>query len=155
MVLRVIVGMAWSLVTGLAGGWLALSPWALGEQPSSGDWTNVTKTQFWTGAGLIALAVVCLVLVIAQFAGAMRATRGGRYAGARGRSTAPGPNGGGPEMDAALVALANALVADLNGQPVKAQPPAQVAPANGPAQTAPATTPPQSPLQAERWRAGR
>ncbi len=163
MVLRVIVGAAWSLITGLAGGWLALSPWALSEQPSSGDWTNVTQTQFWTGVGLIALAVVCLVLVAAQLAGALRAAPAGQSSGARGGTPSAGQGANGQEMDAALVALANALVADLNRQP--SGPPAQMAPANGPAQTYPQPAqsprdtepphPPQSPLQAERWRAGR
>ena len=138
MVLRVIVGGSWSAVAGLAGGWLALSPWALSEQPSSGDWTNVTQTQFWTGIGLIALAVICLVMVAAQLVGALRGSpRGALNAG--GRSAAVTQNGGGPEMDAALVALANALVADLNHQPA----------------TQPAPQGPQSPLQAERWRADR
>lgn len=138
MVLRVIVGVSWSAVAGLAGGWLALSPWALSEQPSSGDWTNVTQTQFWTGVGLIALAVIGLVMVAAQLAAALRAAPRGAPNGG-GRSAGGAQNGGGPEMDAALVALANALVADLNHQPA--------------AQPAPPA--PQSPLQAERWRADR
>lgn len=184
MVLRVVVGVSWSLITGLAGGWLALSPWALGEQPSSGDWTNVTQTQFWTGAGLMALAVVCLVVVAVQLAGSVRAAPAGQYAGARNRSAAAGPGGAGPEMDAALIALANALVADLNRQPAapapaqypqpypqpaatqSPAPPSHMAPPNGPPysypqpaqppQAPPSPPTPQPPQQpGEPWRGGR
>lgn len=168
MVLRVIVGVGWSLVTGLAGGWLLISPWALGEQSGSGDWTNVTKTQFWTGAGLVALAVVCLLVVVAQLAGAMRGGMAGQPSRSRSRSADSGQQLG-AETDAALVALANALVADLNRQhgapPTQypQAPPAQVAQTNGPPYQQPhapeAPQGPQAPSHAppppEIWRGGR
>src|SRR5262249_61659070 len=41
MTLRLILGLGWSLVAGLAGGWLLLAPWALAEQ-GDGAWTTVT-----------------------------------------------------------------------------------------------------------------
>src|SRR5438094_119352 len=56
MTLRLIVGLGWSLAAGLAGGWLVLSPWALGEQ-GNGDWTTVTRTEVPSGLGLLVLAV--------------------------------------------------------------------------------------------------
>lgn len=165
MVARVIVGIAWSLVSGFAGGWLLLSPWALGEQPSSGDWTNVTKTQFWTGTGLVALAVIALAMVAAQVASAFRGAPAAAEAapGPRGRTSGSSATNG--EMDAALVALANALVADLNRQPAGPPtqypqsppvqppgPPPTVQP-NGP--PAPYPQVPQPPAGAEPWRSGR
>jgi hypothetical protein len=158
MVLRMVVGVAWSLVTGLAGGWLLLSPWALGEQSGSVDWTTITKTQFWTGAGLVALAVIGLAVLAAQVAGVMRGTTASQPAGFRGRPAESGRTSA--EMDAALVSLANALVADLNRQPGAATPapppqgamppPAPMAPpTNGP----PYTQVPQPPPAAgEPWR---
>lgn len=161
MVVRLIVGVSWSLITGLAGGWLLFSPWALGEQSSSGDWTTVTKTQFWTGAGLIAIAVICLAVLAAQVAQALRGVPGAATATNRGRSAPAVSN---VEMDAALVSLANALVADLNRQPASApsqyhqappQPPT-VPPAvqpNGPPSPYPQV--PQPPASSEPWRPGR
>jgi hypothetical protein len=148
MVVRVVVGVGWSLVSGLAGAWLLISPWALGEQ-GGGDWTDVTKAQFWTGAGLVALAAICLLIVASQVMSAMRDAGSVPAASARGRAMArtATPN----EMDGALVALANALVADLNRQQAGA-PPAQYAPAPPPqyapappAQYAPGAVPPGVP----------
>ena len=64
MTLRAVLALAWSLIIGLAGGWLILSPWAVGQQPSSGDWTAVTNAQVRTGVGLLVLAIIGLVLAI-------------------------------------------------------------------------------------------
>src|SRR5438128_11493168 len=75
MVVRIVLGTAWALIVGLAGGWLMLSPWALGEQTSGKDWTSVTQTEFFTGLGLVVLAVVGLCVV------AMQTLRGLRQAG--------------------------------------------------------------------------
>lgn len=164
MVARVIVGVGWSLVSGFAGGWLLLSPWALGEQPSSGDWTTVTKTQFWTGAGLVALAVVGLVMVAAQVASALRGAPTGQTAAVR-RGRASGSPAQGGEMDAALVALANALVADLNRQPAGPPTPYPQGPPVPPSTAPPTVQPngppapypqvPQPPAGTEPWRSGR
>jgi hypothetical protein len=120
MVARVVVGVTWSLITGLGGGWLLISPWALGVQSSSGDWSDVTKAQFWTGAGLVALAVIGLAVVATQIGTTLRGVRA-----TPGAAMNAGPAGGQrstADTDAALIALANALVADLNRQPA-AQPP--------------------------------
>src|SRR5438270_8810473 len=66
MTVRIILGASWALVVGLAGGWLMLSPWALAEQASGRDWTSVTQAQFFTGLGLVVLAVAGLGLVAMQ-----------------------------------------------------------------------------------------
>jgi Na+-transporting methylmalonyl-CoA/oxaloacetate decarboxylase gamma subunit len=139
MVVRVVVGVAWSLVTGLAGGWLLTSPWALGEQ-GGGDWTTVTEAQFWTGAGLVALAVICLLMVASQVMSAVRDAGSVQPGAPRVRATTAAAS---PEMDGALVALANALVADLNRQQAQAPAP-QYAPA-APPQYAPAAPPQYAP----------
>ena len=57
MVVRIVLGSAWALIVGLAGGWLMLSPWALGQQPPGKGWTAATQADFFTGVGLVVLAV--------------------------------------------------------------------------------------------------
>jgi hypothetical protein len=111
MTLRAILGLGWSLVVGLTGGWLFLAPWALGEQ-RAGDWTIVTKSELGAGAGLVALALVGIAIVAAQ------AVRTLRESGALGRvQPSGGPAEGvtaSPEMEKALIALAQALAEDLD-----------------------------------------
>ena len=119
MTVRVFVGTCWSLLTGLAGGWLVLSPWALGEQPSGAGWKTVTSAQVGTGLGLIALAIVGLGLVIAQ---SLRALREAGMLARPVEPQSPIPEPGEPQVvpvsdvDNALIALAKALAADLNRQ---------------------------------------
>jgi hypothetical protein len=110
-----VIGMAWSLTTGLAGGWLILSPWAFGEQPSGGSWTTVTQTAFFTGLGLVAMAVVGLIVVIVQAVSALR--RAGAFSNGRPAARAGGREPAeSPEFESALIALAQALAADLSSQ---------------------------------------
>jgi hypothetical protein len=119
MVVRLILGIAWALVVGLAGGWLMLSPWALGQQPSGKDWTSVTQTDFFTGLGLAVLGALGLVLVVAQTVSVLResgilgrrqapAAAGGRRSASDG-ATAPDS----PELESTLVGLAQALTREL------------------------------------------
>ena len=110
MTLRLILGLGWSLVAGLTGGWLVLAPWALGQQGGS-DWTTVTRNEFGSGLGLIVLAVAGIAIVAVQMVRTLR------EAGA----LAPGPVSGqadgvtaSPEMEKALIALAQALADDLD-----------------------------------------
>lgn len=110
-----IIGLAWSLVTGLAGGWLMLSPWAFAEQQSGANWTEVTRTAFFTGLGLVILALLGLVVVMAQAVGLLRAAGVLAPASRASRPTAAAPNGS-PDFEGALVALAQALAADLSSQ---------------------------------------
>jgi hypothetical protein len=109
-----IIGLAWSLVTGLAGGWLMLSPWAFAEQQSGASWTDVTQTAFFTGLGLVILALLGLVVVVAQVVGLLRAAGTTAPASQGSRRTAAA--NGSPEFEDALVALAQALAADLSAQ---------------------------------------
>ena len=108
MRLRTTLTTAWALVTGLAGGWLILSPWAFAEQPSGEAWTSVTQAAVFTGLGLVALAVIGLVAVIVQVRGGLRA------AGVIAPRAALAPAASSPELEPALVALAQALAADLS-----------------------------------------
>lgn len=115
MIVRLIFGLGWALVTGLAGGWLVLAPWALGEQ-GSGEWTTVTRNEVFTGLGLIALAVVAVVVVAAQVLWSLR--EAGVIEPARPARQARGEAGdsSSPEMEKALIALAQALAEDLDAQ---------------------------------------
>jgi outer membrane murein-binding lipoprotein Lpp len=111
MTLRLILGLGWALVAGLAGGWLALAPWAVSGQ-GGGDWTTVTKADVWTGAGLIVLALAGVVVVAVQVVGSLRAAGVlGRRTPARGDVASTSP-----EMEQALIALAQALAEDLDAQ---------------------------------------
>ncbi len=105
MTVRLTFGLGWSLVTGLAGGWLLMAPWILGGQ-GGGDWSTVTKTEFATGLGLVVLAVAGLVAVAAQLMSGLR------DAGV----VSPPPVATSPEMEKALIALAQALADDLDTQ---------------------------------------
>jgi hypothetical protein len=112
MTLRLILGLGWSFVTGLAGGWLVLAPWALGVQ-GSGDWTTVTKGEFGAGLGLVVLAVAGIIVVAVQSvrtlreSGVIASSRAGAAATADGVAASP-------EMEKALIALAQALADDLD-----------------------------------------
>ncbi|TMC06364.1 MAG: hypothetical protein E6J41_19055 [Chloroflexi bacterium] len=113
MTLRLILGLGWSFVAGLAGGWLVLAPWALGVQ-GSGDWTTVTRTEVATGAGLVVLAVAGIVVVAVQSVRTLRES--GVLAPSRATArTADGVTAS-PEMEKALIALAQALADDLDAQ---------------------------------------
>lgn len=111
MTLRVVLATAWALATGLAGGWLLLSPWALATQ-GSGDWTTATRTQLFSGMGLIVLAVIGLILLASQVLRQIRASGMGRDSQKAAQPVASGS----PELDSALVELATALAADLRAQ---------------------------------------
>src|SRR5215472_12195199 len=113
MTLRLIFGLGWSLVAGLAGGWLVLAPWALGEQ-GAGDWTTVTRNEFGAGLGLIVLAAAGIAMVAAQSVSALR--KAGVIASPRAAARRDATGGSSPEMEQALIALAQALAEDLDAQ---------------------------------------
>ncbi|MBJ7598063.1 hypothetical protein [Candidatus Nephthysia bennettiae] len=125
MTVRIVLGASWALAVGLAGGWLMLSPWALGEQASGRDWTSVTQTEFFTGLGLVVLAVVGLGLVATQALQSLRqaAVIGRRSAPAGSRpdaldgARARGPEATSEEFESALVGLAQALTRELQAPP--------------------------------------
>ena len=112
MTVRAILGLGWSLVAGLAGGWLVLAPWALGDQ-GGGDWTLVTRNEVATGAGLIALALAGAAVVAVQAVRTLR--EAGVLAPPRRSARIEGVTAS-AEMEEALIALAQALAADLDDQ---------------------------------------
>lgn len=111
MTVRLVLGLGWALLTGLAGVWLALSPWTLAEQPG-GDWTVVTRTEVLSGAGLVVLALLGVVVVAAQ---AVRSLRDAGVLTPRPRSEAAASSTS-PDMERALIALAEALADDLDAR---------------------------------------
>ena len=122
MIVRLVFGLGWALFTGLAGGWLILAPWALGEQ-GGGDWTTVTRNEVFTGLGLIALAILAVAVLAAQTVRSLR--EAGVIEPAR-PARPPRAEAGGtssPEMEKALIALAQALAEDLESQREAAQAP--------------------------------
>jgi Na+-transporting methylmalonyl-CoA/oxaloacetate decarboxylase gamma subunit len=72
MIVRHVIGAAWALVIGLVGGWMMLSPWALGVQTGN-TWSNVTKTEFGTGGFLVILALVVLFMLVGRVMASFRA----------------------------------------------------------------------------------
>jgi EmrB/QacA subfamily drug resistance transporter len=71
MLVRYVSGVVWSLLTGLAGGWMLFSPWALGQQ-GSGSWTTTTWSEFGAGLGLLALAVAGFIVTLRSLIGDLR-----------------------------------------------------------------------------------
>ncbi len=136
MTLRTMLGIGWSMVTGLAGGWLVLMPWALNVQ-GSGDWTTVTKVSFGTGLGLLVFCLVGLAvtsLQIVQLVAPPRRVRAAEPAAAQEHADQE-------SLDRALLQLATKLVADLEA-PAPGQAPAAAAqPAAAPASTTSAGAP--------------
>jgi hypothetical protein len=72
MIVRQVVATAWALVLGLAGGWLMLTPWAVGFQSGGGGWTDATKSEFGTGAFLVLLAMVALWIAVVDVVAGLR-----------------------------------------------------------------------------------
>ena len=50
-------GLATSFIAILAGGWLMVAPYALGFQAYGASWDNSTKVSFWTGLGVLIVAL--------------------------------------------------------------------------------------------------
>ncbi|HXM55874.1 MAG TPA: hypothetical protein VOB72_10840 [Candidatus Dormibacteraeota bacterium] len=110
MTFRLVFGLGWALAAGLAGGWLVLAPWALGAQ-RGGDWSTLTRNEVFSGLGLIALAVLGVAVVAAQVVRSLR--EAGVLAPTRPAALANGGVTSSPEMEKALIALAQALAEDL------------------------------------------
>ena len=111
MAARWTIGLLWALLIGLAGGWLVLTPWALGGQAPGARWSTVTDNEVGTGLGLILLALVCVAVLGRQTVKMLRGPGAGR---SRTRTrTQPAAVTSDPEMEQALVRLATAISADL------------------------------------------
>ena len=106
MTLRTMLGIGWSILVGLAGGWLVLTPWALNVQ-GDGDWTDLTKGAFWTGLALLAICAIGLAVTIGMIMRTLAPARPPRQQlAAAGEDQA--------ELDRALLQIASKLAADLN-----------------------------------------
>ncbi|MBB5776172.1 hypothetical protein [Nonomuraea jabiensis] len=65
--IRKFVGAVAAALAVLAGLWLMIAPFALGSQPEDADWTDITRSEFFTGLGVAVVGLVgaiCFVLAI-------------------------------------------------------------------------------------------
>jgi hypothetical protein len=113
MIVRQVVATAWALVVGLAGGWLMLTPWAVGFQAGGAEWTDATKSEFGAGAFLVLLAVIAVWVVVVDVVASLRAL--GVIAPTRRPEPAPQPqparaaSSSDVDMDSLLGVLADEL----------------------------------------------
>lgn len=70
-----IAGLAGGITVTLTGIWLAVAPFAVGYQPDGADWVDATIVGVATGAGLVLVGLVTLV-VVARALGAEVRRRG-------------------------------------------------------------------------------
>lgn len=108
MTLRTMLGSAWAILCGMAGGWLVLMPWALHVQ-GDGDWNVVTKVSFGTGLGLLLFCLVGFVLLAGQIMSLLRPARAKEDTTAKKEEEVHQE-----DLDRALLQLATKLVADLD-----------------------------------------
>jgi cytoskeletal protein RodZ len=113
MTVRTTLGAAWSILVGMAGGWLVLMPWALGEQ-GAGSWTTVTKVSLGTGLGLLVFALVGSLAVGVQVVMLLRPRR------ERAAATEEEEEVDQASVERALMQLATKLIADLERDPTPA-----------------------------------
>ncbi|WP_431920586.1 hypothetical protein [Nonomuraea jabiensis] len=65
--IRKFVGAVAAALAVLAGLWLMIAPFALGSQPEDADWTDITRSEFFTGLGVAVVGLIgaiCFVLAI-------------------------------------------------------------------------------------------
>lgn len=127
MRVRTAFGLGWSVIAGVAGGWLVLSPWALGDQ-GGGDWTTVTRSEVGAGLGLIVLALIGIGLVVMEIVGWMRASGLVRERAPRSQAASQATSA---EMEKALLDLAQSLARDMQREHVAQSPSEQPYPAPG------------------------
>lgn len=63
MLVRYVVGVVWSVLAWLAGGWLILSPWALGSQGAA-TWSSATWNFVASGTALVVVAALALMVTV-------------------------------------------------------------------------------------------
>ena len=145
MIVRQVIAILWALIVGLAGGWLVLSPWALGLQKSGSDWAEATKSEVGTGLFLVLVAVIALVIVVGDALARFREVGLIKPRPAPQPEQAPGPQGS-PEvdMDSLLSVLAKVLADEVSRR--GEQPPGE----SSPPQQRPQHE--QRPVPPESWR---
>jgi hypothetical protein len=92
----------------LAGAWLVLAPFALGTQASGQAWTTETRTDVWTGTGVLVIGLAG----VAAFVAALRQDLADRGLAVRRPTALPVPDPEQPKSDD-LVTLLRPLVAAL------------------------------------------
>jgi hypothetical protein len=124
IVARYVVGAVWAITATVAGGWIAISPWALGLQQPGTGWSMPAWNLVAVGVGLAALGVISFATVHGILFGDLRAagvlgSRPEDEPEERVEPLVPAPaasgaasSGGGPEDDA-LTQLAHLLAAEL------------------------------------------
>ena len=123
---KYLVGMGASLILFLAGGWLILSPFALGYQPYGADWVSQTTNNFATGIPVAVVALVAFAFFLSALLSALRAA-GVLVARPRPAAQAPAavqpsasvtlvPAAAQSDLDRTLSTLAAALAADLSAR---------------------------------------
>lgn len=113
MLVRYVVGLVWSVLTWLAGGWLILSPWALGSQ-GAGSWSSATWNFVASGTALVVVAAVALVVTVRALVADLRDVGMVRARVARPKPIpAPAPLPGTQDAQASLTFLARALADEL------------------------------------------
>lgn len=63
--IRKFVGAVAASLAFIAGLWLMIAPFALGTQPEGADWTDPTRSEFFTGLGVALVALVALGAFVA------------------------------------------------------------------------------------------
>lgn len=63
--IRKFVGSVAATLALIAGLWLMIAPFALGTQPEGADWTDPTKSQFFTGLGVAIVALIAVAVFVA------------------------------------------------------------------------------------------
>lgn len=118
-----VAGLAGAITVTLVGVWLVVAPFAVGYQPEGADWVDATIIGVATGAGVIVLGLLALLVV----AGALRAEIRRRGLAPTGRPRSeddgqavdadvdddPVPAAAAGDLDTILASLATALLEDV------------------------------------------
>lgn len=59
--IRKFVGAVTAALAALAGLWLMIAPFALGTQPENADWTDPTRSEFFSGLGVAVFGLVGVI----------------------------------------------------------------------------------------------
>ncbi|MEQ4720237.1 hypothetical protein [Nonomuraea sp. B19D2] len=116
--IRKFVGTVAAALAVLAGLWLMIAPFALGTQPENADWTNATRSEFFTGLGVVVVGLIGAICFVAAIYAELVA-RGLVVVRQRRPEPEPEPVPAAPQASSAelaslLAPLVEALREDLN-----------------------------------------